>query len=268
MTDFERDLQEIQYSHEREETGDGIPRISWLSTTKTRGVVGKFYARASQISNLQTPWENSFIFDDEEGFTASSLRIVVIRTRTQAYTEETTNGIRTKTWHTSWKPNVNMRLYTEILCFMEGFDDVVVWPVKGLVGRGVTATKGESIFSAMKEIASEAKKTAKRDIPAFMFWTPIVQPLDRKGKVIVTDTGYGSGVVIPQIGFDVAKIDRDLCASLYVGKDMMSKAQTAFEEYRDWSKEMRSNEDIPAEQASTETTRNIPTEYDEDSRPF
>ena len=268
MSDFERDLQDINYSHEREDIGDGIPRISWLSTTKTTGIVGKFYARASQLPDLLAPWENAELFDDEDGFTASSLRIVVIRTRTQAYTEETTNGIRTKTWHPHWKANANMRLYTEILCFIEGNEDVVVWPVKGLVGRGVTAMKSESIFAAMRDVATEAKKTAKRDIPAFMFWTPITQPLDRKNRLITTDTGYGSSVIIPKIGFDIAKIDRDLCASLYVGKTMMEKAQTAFEEYRDWSKEMRTNDEVPAEPAVQEPARNTPTEYDEDSRPF
>ncbi len=33
---FELDLNELGYTPEREETGDGIPRISWLSTTKTK----------------------------------------------------------------------------------------------------------------------------------------------------------------------------------------------------------------------------------------
>jgi len=267
MSDFERDLQELNYEHERTEQGDGIPRISWLSTTKTRGVVGKFYARANAMPALPAPWENSFLFDDEEGFTAEALRIIVIRSRTQAYTEETNNGIRTKTWQKHWKANENMRLYTEILCFIEGYEGVVVWPVKGLVGRAVTAMKSESIFAAMREVANEAKKTAKRDIPSFMFWAPIVQPKDKKGRVVTTDTGYGSAVVLPQIGFDVAKVDRDLCASLYVGKEMMTKAEAAYEEYRDWSKEQRSNDEAPA-QGPTEAPRNTPTEYDEDTRPF
>ena len=267
MSDFERDLQELNYAHEREEMGDGIPRISWLSTTKTNGIVGKFYARATNLPTLLPPWEHAELFDDEDGFTADALRIVVVRSRTQAYSEETKNGVRIKTWHPHWKANANMRLYTEILCFVEGYDDVVVWPVKGLVGRGVTAMKSDSIFAAMREVANEAKKTAKRDIPSFMFWTPIVQPKDKKGRVVTTDTGYGSAVVIPQIGFDVAKVDRELCASLYVGKDMMAKAQAAFEEYRDWSKELRTNDEAPA-QAPSEAPRNAVTEYDEDTRPF
>ncbi len=49
---FENDLQELGYTPEREETGDGIPRISWLSTTKTKGVVGKFYARETALPSL------------------------------------------------------------------------------------------------------------------------------------------------------------------------------------------------------------------------
>jgi hypothetical protein len=160
-----------------------------------------------------------------------------------------------------------MRLYTEILCFIEGYDDVVVWPVKGLVGRGVTAARGESIFSAMREVEKEARKTANRDIPSFMFWTPITQPKDKKGRVVTIDTGFGSNVVIPQIGLDVGKINRDLCASLYVGPDRLKTAKAAYEEYGDWSREQRTNEaEAPA---PTEPARNVPAAMDEDDvKPF
>jgi hypothetical protein len=265
---FELDLNELGYTPEREETGDGIPRISWLSTTKTKGVVGKFYARETALPSLLAPWTHDELFDDEAGFTATDLRIIVLRTRTQAYSEETNNGIRTKTWHTHWKANAGMRLYTEILCFIEGYDDVVVWPVKGLVGRGVTAARGESIFSAMREVEKEARKTANRDIPSFMFWTPITQPKDKKGRVVTIDTGYGSNVVIPQVGFDVSAINRDLCASLYVGKERMALAAEAFAEYKDWSKEVRSNDEAEAP-APTEPARNVATAIDEDDvKPF
>lgn len=264
---FEHDLMELGYTPEREESGDGIPRISWLSTTKTKGVVGKFYARETALPSLLAPWTHDELFDDEAGYTATDLRIIVIRTRTQAYSEETNNGIRTKTWHAHWKANAGMRLYTEILCFIEGYDDVVVWPVKGLVGRGVTAARGESIFGAMREVEKEARKTANRDIPSFMFWTPITQPKDKKGRVVTIDTGYGSNVVIPQIGFDVNAINRDLCASLYVGKERMAHAAEAFAEYKDWSKEMRTND--AEEPAPAEPARNVPSAVDEDDvKPF
>ena len=264
---FELDLNELNYTPEREETGDGIPRISWLSTTKSKGVVGKFYARETALPTLLPPWEHAELFDDEAGYTATDLRIVVLRTRTQAYSEDTTNGIRTKTWHAHWKANAGMRLYTEILCFIEGYDDVVVWPVKGLVGRGVTAARGESIFSAMREVEKEARKTANRDIPSFMFWTPITQPKDKKGRVVTIDTGYGSNVVIPQVGFDVAAINRELCASLYVGSERLKVAKAAYDEYGDWSREQRTNE--AEEPAPAEPARNVPTSMDEDdAKPF
>ena len=81
---FELDLNELNYTPEREETGDGIPRISWLSTTKSKGVVGKFYARETALPTLLPPWEHAELFDDEAGYTATDLRIVVLRTRTQA----------------------------------------------------------------------------------------------------------------------------------------------------------------------------------------
>jgi hypothetical protein len=120
----------------------------------------------------------------------------------------------------------------------------------------------------MREVEKEARKTANRDIPSFMFWTPITQPKDKKGRVVTIDTGYGSNVVIPQIGFDVNAINRDLCASLYVGKERMAQAAEAFAEYKDWSKEMRSNDEGEAP-APTEQARNVPASMDEDDvKPF
>jgi hypothetical protein len=131
----------------------------------------------------------------------------------------------------------------------------------------VTAARGESIFSAMREVEKEARKTANRDIPSFMFWTPITQPKDKKGRVVTIDTGYGSNVVIPQVGFDVTAINRELCVSLYVGPERMLAAKDAYEEYKDWSREQRTNEtEAPA---PAEPARNVPAAMDEeDVKPF
>ncbi len=119
----------------------------------------------------------------------------------------------------------------------------------------------------MREVEKEARKTANRDIPSFMFWTPITQPKDKKGRVITIDTGYGSNVAIPQVGFDVSAINRELCVSLYVGPERMKAAKAAYEEYGDWSREQRTND--AEEPAPTEPARNVPSAVEEgDAKPF
>jgi hypothetical protein len=91
--------------------------------------------------------------------------------------------------------------------------------------------------------------------------------VDKKGRVVTIDTGYGSNVVIPQIGFDVNAINRELCASLYVGSERLKLAKAAYEEYGDWSREQRTND--VEEPTAPEPARNVPTAINEDDvKPF
>lgn len=240
---FDQDINALGFTPDHGDTdpSDGYPRIIWLSTTKSAGVVGKFYAKADAVGTMRDPWQAVERFDDEAGFETSRLKIVPIRKRSQAYTEVTVNGLRSKTWEPHYKANAGMRIYTELLCFVEGYDDLVVWPIKGLVGRAVTAKTG-SVFSDAKAVLAEAKKTATGVIPEFAFWVPISCPIGPKGKVVTTSTGYGSDVVLPQYDIDVATITRQTCVDLYVGKTMLAKAAAAYKDSADWAKTLRTNE--------------------------
>jgi hypothetical protein len=240
---FDQDINNLNFTpdHGDVDSADGFARIIWLSTTKTQGVVGKFYAKQDVVGAMQAPWEAVERFDDEAGFETSRLRIVPIRKRSQAYTEVTVGGLRSKTWETHYKPNAGMRIYTELLCYVEGYDELVVWPIKGLVGRAVTAKTG-SVFSDAKAVLAEAKKTAKGAIPEFAFWVPIAAPIGPKGKVVTTSTGYGSDVVLPQYDIASDTISRQTCVDLYVGKSMLAKAATAYADSADWARAQRVNE--------------------------
>lgn len=244
---FDQDINALGFTPDHGDTdpSDGYPRIIWLSTTKTAGVVGKFYAKADAVGTMAGPWEAVERFDDEQGYETSRLRIVPIRKRSQAYTEVTVGGLRSKTWETHYKAGAGMRIYTELLCYVEGYDELVVWPIKGLVGRAVTAKTG-SVFSDAKAVLVEAKKTAKGAIPEFAFWVPISCPIGPKGKVVTTSTGYGSDVVLPQYDIDPATITRQTCIDLYVGKAMLAKADAAYKASADWARAVRTNEAPPA----------------------
>ena len=240
---FDQDINALNFTPDHGDTdpSDGFARIIWLSTTKSAGVVGKFYAKQDAVGAMQAPWEAVERFDDEAGFETSRLRIVPIRKRSQAYTEVTVGGLRSKTWEVHYKANSGMRIYTELLCFVEGYDELVVWPIKGLVGRAVTAKTG-SVFSDAKAVLAEAKKTAKGAIPEFAFWVPISAPIGPKGKVVTTSTGYGSDVVLPQYDIASDTITRQTCVDLYVGKAMLAKAAAAYADSADWARAQRVNE--------------------------
>ena len=244
---FDKDLNALNFvpDHGDTDPSDGFPRIIWLSTTKTSGVVGKFYAKADVMGTMGDPWQVCDRFDDEAGYETARLKIVPIRKRSQAYTEVTVNGLRSKTWYPHYKANAGMKIYTEILCFVEGYADPVVWPIKGLVGRAVTAKTG-SVFADAKLVLAEAKKTANGAIPEFAFWVPISAPIGPKGKVVTTSTGYGSDVVLPQYDIDPATINRQTCVDLYVGKAMLAKAKGVYDATTTWAKDLRTN-DAPTE---------------------
>lgn len=243
---FDRDINALNYVPDTEPTeSDGYARLVWLSTTKSAGIVGKFYAKAESFGPMRAPWQAAERFTDEAGYETSRLKIIPIRKRSQAYTEVTTAGLRSKSWESHYKRDAGMRIYTEILCYIEGYDDLVVWPVKGLVGRAVTA-KSASVFSDAKAVLLEAKKTATGAIPEFAFWVPITAPIGAKGKVVTTSTGYGSDVVLPQYDIAADTITRQTCVDLYVGKAMLAKAAAAYTDSADWARAQRENEPPPA----------------------
>ena len=266
---FDQDINALGFTpdHGDADPSDGYARIIWLSTTKTTGIVGKFYAKAEAVGTMSTPWEAVERFEDEQGFETSRLKIIPIRKRSQAYTEVTTNGIRSKTWETHYKAGAGMRIYTELLCYVEGYDELVVWPVKGLVGRAVSAKTG-SVFSDARAVLTEAKKTATGAIPEFAFWIPISAPI-AKGKIVTTATGYGSDVVLPQYDIDVNTINRKTCIDLYVGKAMLAKAATAYADSADWAKSTHTNDATEAtDMSNVVIERNAPKPIEDDGGIF
>lgn len=266
---FNEDINALGFTpdHGDADPSDGYARIIWLSTTKTTGIVGKFYAKAEAVGTMAAPWEPVERFDDEQGYETSRLKIVPIRKRSQAYTEVTVGGIRSKTWETHYKAGAGMRIYTELLCYVEGYDELVVWPVKGLVGRAVTAKTG-SVFSDAKAVLAEAKKTATGAIPEFAFWIPISVPIV-KGKIVTTSTGYGSDVILPQYDIAADTITRETCVDLYVGKAMLAKASEAYKASAEWAKSVHTNDAVEAtDMANVVIDRNTPKPIDGDDSIF
>ena len=100
----------------------GYPRIYWRNGAKQAQSGGFFYASSREFAELSAPWEEVELYKDEPGFKASTLKVAVIRKRSQAFTEYLPEGSKDKIkiWHDHWK--IGRQVYTEILCFMDGYD--------------------------------------------------------------------------------------------------------------------------------------------------
>lgn len=242
------DIQGFSWQADSEERGSQYPRIWWHNGVKQAQTNGSFYTSEREFSApLGEPWQGVEKFDDEQGYQTSTLRFAVIRKRVQAYSEEVIDGNRVKTWHDHWKQG--RKLYTELLGFIEGYEGLVIWPVKGLIGKAITA-KGSGIIARHKEAVIDiAAKTWKGQggVPPWAFWIPITAPVNAKGKPEYTDTGYGSFVTLPQLALP-ATVDRAVLGSLFVGKELLEVGLDAYHDHSAWQKELHTNEgDTPTQ---------------------
>ena len=120
-----------------ERSAEMYPRIWWYNGAKQAGTAGHFYTTEREIAQCPYGWMQVQRYDDEVGYTADTLRIAVIRKRSQAYSEDRSSGMTVKTWHEHYKFNAGYRIYTELLCLVEGIHVPVVWVVKGMTGKAV-----------------------------------------------------------------------------------------------------------------------------------
>ena len=230
-------------------SGEMFPRIWWYNGSKQAGTNGFFYTSVREFPNgLTDPWQEVEKYDDETGYMATALRVAIVRKRVQAYSESRIGNDVTKTWHPHYKPNHGMKLYTELLCLVNGMDTPVVWICKGMTGKEVTAKNGGIISLHHDAVIELAKPTWKAGIvPSWAFWIPIKAPLNAKGKPEYVDTGYGSFVTPPKLDLP-STVTRDTLKDLYVGRELLDFGLNLYHDSAAWSKQLRGS-DTPAESA-------------------
>ena len=273
---FELELQSMGWK-DQSNGNRKYPYFYWLSSTLSDGFIGKFHTSEKQFpEGIFPPWEECDRFEnDGVNYETSSLRIVPIRWKQQPFIDTTDKdtGKKTRTWYAHYKKNMGMSFYTEILCFIEGSDSLCLLTAKGLVGAAFTKA-GSGIISKHQElIHGEAKKTAKVNIAPFAFWVPICAPKDSKGKLVLTDTGYKSKLVLPKLDIDETNINRQTLIDLFIGKEMLAKCEQAWKDSAAWQTEKYKNEvDEPIESPGRNEVgqlEELQTEDDDsDSRPF
>ena len=264
MNDFDAVMNGDFEYEENESTVRGYPRIWWFNGNKTAGTAGHFYTSEKEFpEGLQAPWVAVQRFEDADGFTTESLSVVPIRKRYQPFIQDPKDR-KHKMWLSKNAPwEKGMSVYTEILCFMEGYDGLVILAVKGMTGKALT-NRTDGIFKRHADsIIAVAKKTAKKGakIPPFMFWVPITGKRTAKGKVEYTDTGYSSVVTLPELAIQTDNVTREDAKKWFIGAEMLEKAREAYESHNEWRLEERaveSQEIAPQVQVQTMQTVKIP----------
>lgn len=262
----------------------GYPKIWWFNGVRQAGTAGHFYTSEKEFPNgLGKPWQPVSRFNDADGFVAETLNIIPIRKRYQPFKKDPMDSKR-KIWYPAnaeWE--VGMTIYTEILCFMEGYDGLVVLAVKGMTGKALT-NRVDGVFKRHADgVLTVAKKTAKKGakIPPYMFWVPITCKRTKNGKVDYQDTGHSSTITPPDLGMNVDDLTREDIKPWYVGGEMLEKAKEAYESHAEWRREQRASaiEVQQTSQAPTQTQqgnraqppRNVPQPAvldDDDDLPY
>lgn len=251
------------------ETSDQPPRIWWHNGDKRSKTPGSFYTKLDEIGvEPAAPWQSDDRFDNEDGFATNKLNVAIIGHRSQAFKQD--NADSPWIWLTKWEKGA--RIYTEVLCIVEGIDEPVVWACKGMTGKAVTG-KGDGIIDRYKTaLLREAEKLSKRTLPPWSFWLPIASEVDASGKLVYADTGFGSFITRPRIHWPAGhKVDA-VINMLFVGKELIERGAEIRNQYADWFKARRVNDEAPvaAEQEAEEDAppqRNVPQPLSEDDIP-
>lgn len=253
------------------------PRMYWHNgeQSKAGDTPGDFYISANDLTDEPgAPWQPKQRFKGEDGYVTETLHIAPILVREQPYRViKGINGAKdTWVWNLGrWQPGE--RIYTEVLCFVDGIAGPVNLIVKGLTGKAFTG-RG-TILSLGLAFRREAERIAKKPLPPWAFWLPVSTKryanavLERNktihavGDVMFEDTGHGSSVTPPALylpdGDTAARI-----AALFVGADTYRLGFEIKERFAAWAEEKRTNDDAPSEEAMYEAAtlpavgRNVP----------
>lgn len=210
------------------------PRIWWYNGVRAAKTPGSFYTKSSEFpAGLGEPWQVDNRFEDEQGWSATTLKLAPLAVRAQPFRDpKGADGKRDRNqprqWATRWEPG--MQIYTEVLCLIDGYTGPVIFCSDGLFGKAVDG-KGGILKTYQAGLLAEASRIAGRQMPLWSFWLPITSK--RNGdKIAYEDTGYGSFVVLPVLALPENPID-----ALFVGPDVLAKgAEILNTSFNKWSK--------------------------------
>jgi hypothetical protein len=259
------ELATIDLPEDDAQHGDGLPRIWWKYGTAPKES-GHFYTRAQDWDgDLPDPWVPCELYEGEDGWAARRLRLILVTKRSQPYLKVNVGGKdyrRYADWPRRGSPwPSGMQILTEYVCFAEGLGGPVVFSFHGATGQAMEGKSG-IVPTAAAALAREASRIYKRRIGLSAFWVPI-GPTMKDGKPHFEKLPQGTKLNYPALQLP-DKTGKDLLTACYVGSEALGEVRVLKDAYADWAKELRGNDDIPADQPAPGPARNEPVAYDDD----
>lgn len=243
---------------------DDLPRIWWHNGVRQAKTGGSFYTKQAEFAGgLDAPWAQDERFEGEVGYSTVELKIAVLSYRTQPFVQQEKlpgEKFARKQFLTRWEPGA--KLYTEVLCFIAGFREPVVWCSDGLTGKAVSSKTG-ILKTYEGGLLSQAEGIAGQQMPLWSFWLPIATKRTADGKIAYEDTGFGSFVTPPAL-----LLPKDALDTLFVGPELLERGARIMRQHARWAQQKRLPENtIEAEYTVTATPalpapRNVPVDIE------
>ena len=139
--------------------------------------------------------------------------------RSQAFSVD---DVGNYTWHDHWQKG--LKLYTEVVCLLKGFEEPVIFACKGWTAGRVVGAKNSVVSEHNEFVHKIANQTAKAALPPWAFWIPVGGSYNAKGEPLFVEVGNGQQKTqLHDIVLEGIKqpADRAMLTSLYVGKELM-----------------------------------------------
>jgi hypothetical protein len=247
-----------------------LPRFHWYHGTRQGRTAGHFFVKASAVgAEPGAPWEPFTNAYDEPGYKAEQLKIAVVAMREQWFIPGETPGA-TATYISGYQPGAKSNI--EILCFVEGFDDLMVLSASGKFKAGALK---QALRQYSTGLLRQAQTIAGKALHPWTFWIPLGGARDSKGNPVYEETQGANGskgamVTPPML---LTPLDMD---ALYVGPDMLKRGEAESQARSDWAQQRRLPQNTvegevvtPRQLPAGAVSRNVPQPIEDDaSLPF
>lgn len=235
-----------------------LARIRWNHGRRVGrvGTAGVFYAKEQAFTSAPDGWRVSELYSDG-GWESDTLQMVPLLKRSQPFT---TDASGTAVWHAHWQANANMRIYTEVLAMIAGYDDPVIFTAKGWTGQRVAGAK-RSVMSDHIDYVWKPAQSLGATLPPWAFWCTVAGAVDVKNQPLFIEVGGAQKVVLQDLtlhGITAPCTEKQIDA-LYIGDDLYDRVNAIREQYiaEKWQDQKRGNvvadvSDTPAAAATDE----------------
>jgi len=212
------------------------PRLWWHNGIYEQGTNGYFYTTQKEFGYLVDPWKPVQLNRYDEGYQVPELKLAVIRRRSQAFTEETVNGQRKIVWiDRHERGGKGYRYYTELLCFMDGYDGPVTLNLKGFTGSAFTDRYNGLLIQHKRNVRDPL-------MPSWAYWMHLRAPINPDGSILYTPSKQGINATPPQL-VPQEKATPEEQEKLFVGDTLLREGFKLFDDTEEWQAYARTTQE-------------------------